>query len=78
MPIEPFSPIGFVILAIFAAGIVLIILEVRLAMDKFMWATGEGPERFQALKIMKFLPAVLAGFFASFAAWYLQFEWLRP
>lgn len=69
MPIEPFSPIGFIVLAIFAVGIVLIILEVRLAMDKFMpallmmssvavlgvyyWATGEGPERFQALKIMQ-------------------------
>lgn len=29
MPIVPFSPIGFIILAIFVVGIALIILDVR-------------------------------------------------
>ncbi|BBL72351.1 sodium:proton antiporter NhaD [Methylogaea oryzae] len=69
MPIVPFSPIGFIVLAIFVVGIALIILEVQLAMDKFKPAllmmssvavlgvyylmTGEGPERFHALKVMQ-------------------------
>ncbi|TAN52202.1 MAG: citrate transporter [Methylococcaceae bacterium] len=69
MPILPLSPIGFIVLAIFVTGIVLIILEVRLGLDKFKPAllmmssmavlgvyyliTGEGPERFHALKIMQ-------------------------
>lgn len=69
MPIEPFSVVGLSVLGIFAIGILLIILEVQIGMDKFKpallmmstvavigiyyWWAGEVPDRMKDFHLMQ-------------------------
>lgn len=88
MPIDPFSPIGFIVLGIFAVGLLLIVLEVQLEMDKFKPAllmmssvavlgvyylfVSNDPEGFQALKRMQ--ADTKEGLFALIA--FMAFMWM--
>ncbi len=63
MPIQPLSPIGLAVLAIFCTGMLLIVLEAKLHIDKFKsalfmlsaflliglhyWTSGDAPGRFE-------------------------------
>jgi hypothetical protein len=67
--ITPFSPVGLIILSVFVIGLLMIIFEVQLAMDKFKpalmmmssvaiigiyyWFSGDDPERFKPLIAMQ-------------------------
>ncbi|MFZ2725833.1 MAG: SLC13 family permease [Methylococcaceae bacterium] len=67
--IAPFTPIGFIVLGVFITGLLMIIFEVQLAMDKFKpalmmmstvaiigiyyWFSGDDPERFKPLIAMQ-------------------------
>ncbi len=67
--ITPFSPIGIIVLSVFVIGLLMIIFEVQLAMDKFKpalmmmtsvaiigiyyWFSGDDPERFKPLIAMQ-------------------------
>ncbi|MEY4767829.1 MAG: hypothetical protein RL637_468 [Pseudomonadota bacterium] len=69
MVITPFSPVGFIVLGLFLMGLIMIILEVQLKMDKFKpalmmmssvaiigiyyWMNGHNPDRFQPLIAMQ-------------------------
>lgn len=88
MEIVPFSPVGMIVLTIFLIGLALIILEVKLEMDKFKPAllmmssvavigiyylvTGSNPERLAALKIMQ--AETKAELFALIA--FMAFMWM--
>ncbi len=88
MAIDPFSPIGFIVLAIFLASLTLIILEVQLEMEKFKPALlmmssvavlgvyyllfSDDPEGFQALKRMQ--AETKEGLFALIA--FMAFMWM--
>lgn len=88
MAIIPFSPIGFIVLAIFLISLLLIILEVQLEMDKFKPALlmmssvavlgvyylffSDDPEGFQALKRMQ--AETKEGLFALIA--FMAFMWM--
>lgn len=69
MAITPFSPVGIIVLSVFVVGLMMIIFEVQLAMDKFKpalmmmssvaiigiyyWFSGDDPERFKPLIAMQ-------------------------
>jgi Na+/H+ antiporter NhaD/arsenite permease-like protein len=88
MTIVPFSPIGFAVLAIFLVSLLLIILEVRLEMDKFIPALlmmssvavlgvyylffSDDPEGFLALKRMQ--AETKEGLFTLIA--FMAFMWM--
>jgi Na+/H+ antiporter NhaD/arsenite permease-like protein len=88
MAIIPFSPIGFTVLAIFLASLLLIIFEVQLGMDKFKPALlmmssvvvlgiyylffSDDPDGFQALKQMQ--SETKEGLFALIA--FMAFMWM--
>ncbi|HEY8098944.1 MAG TPA: hypothetical protein VIE65_23010, partial [Methylobacter sp.] len=90
MPISilPFSPVGLIVLSIFAIGLAMIIFEVQLAMDKFKpalmmmstvaiigmyyWLGGDDPERFKPLIAMQ--AATKESLFALIA--FMAFMWM--
>lgn len=88
MPIEPFSAVGLIVLTLFVVSLILIILEVQLAMDKFKPAllmmssiaviglyyrvSGVGEEGLQALKQMQ--AETKEGLFALIA--FMAFMWM--
>ncbi len=87
MTIIPFSPIGYVVLTIFLVSLLLIVLEVRLGMDKFKpallmmssvvvlgiyYLLSDDPEGFQALKQMQ--SETKEGLFALIA--FMAFMWM--
>jgi len=67
--ITPFSPVGIIVLSVFIIGLLMIIFEVQLAMDKFKpalmmmttvaiigiyyWFSSDDPERFKPLMAMQ-------------------------
>ncbi len=69
VPLEPFSPVGLIILVLFVIGLLMIILEVQLEMDKFKpalmmmssvaiigihyYLSGNDPARFKPLHDMQ-------------------------
>lgn len=88
MAITPFSPIGITVLSLFVIGLLMIIFEVQLAMDKFKPAlmmmlsvaiigayyalSGDDPERFKPLVAMQ--AETKASLFALIA--FMAFMWM--
>jgi Na+/H+ antiporter NhaD/arsenite permease-like protein len=86
--IVPFSPVGFIVLGVFIVGLLMIIFEVRLAMDKFKpalmmmssvaiigayyWLSGDDPERFKPLIAMQ--SSTKESLFALIA--FMAFMWM--
>jgi len=90
MPISivPFSPVGLIVLSVFVIGLMMIIFEVQLAMDKFKpalmmmstvaiigtyyWLSGDDPERFKPLIAMQ--ASTKESLFALIA--FMAFMWM--
>jgi Na+/H+ antiporter NhaD/arsenite permease-like protein len=86
--IAPFSTIGFIVLSVFVIGLLMIIFEVQLAMDKFKpalmmmstvaiiggyyWLSGDDPERFKPLVAMQ--ASTKESLFALIA--FMAFMWM--
>ena len=86
--ITPFSPVGLIVLSVFVIGLLMIIFEVQLAMDKFKpalmmmssvaiigvyyWLSGDAPERFQPL--MEMQSSTKESLFALIA--FMAFMWM--
>lgn len=88
MGITPFSPVGLIVLGVFVAGLLMIIFEVQLAMDKFKpalmmmstiaiigvyyYISGDDPERFEPLMAMQ--AATKESLFSLIA--FMAFMWM--
>jgi Na+/H+ antiporter NhaD/arsenite permease-like protein len=86
--ITPFSPVGLIVLSLFVVGLLMIIFEVQLKMDKFKpalmmmssvaiigvyyWLSGDNPERFKPL--MEMQAATKESLFALIA--FMAFMWM--
>jgi Na+/H+ antiporter NhaD/arsenite permease-like protein len=86
--IVPFSPVGIIVLSVFIIGLLMIIFEVQLAMDKFKpalmmmstvaiigvyyWLSGDEPERFKPLMDMQ--ASTKESLFALIA--FMAFMWM--